>query len=320
MPSNWPSPRVVYARQYNIKAMGLEKLHPFDSRKYGRAWVTLRRSHRELLRAAHIRPKRPITEDELLRVHSTAYLERLRDSAYLANVLEVPVSRVPGWLVDRLVLRPMRWATMGTILAARAAMQHGLAINLGGGYHHASPDDGHGFCVYADIALAIDDLRRGGQLSETNKVVYIDTDAHRGDGVCHSFAADPRVFIYDQYNWHIFPNDPAARRRIDCDVHVGTNIRTPVYLEKLKTRLPPFLHSLSGVKFAIYNAGTDIFTDDQLGSMDVSAEGVQERDRFVLQQLMGLKIPTAVLTSGGYSKESYKLIAAMVSFALTEWA
>ncbi len=75
---------MVYARQYNIKVLGLERLHPFDSRKYGRAWAMLRRSHRQALLISRIRPIRPINEEELLRVHTPEYLERLRDPSFLA--------------------------------------------------------------------------------------------------------------------------------------------------------------------------------------------------------------------------------------------
>ncbi len=101
----------------------------------------------------------------------------------------------------------MRWATMGTVVAAREAMEHGLAVNLSGGYHHASQDEGHGFSAYADVGLAIHELRRTGLLHEKGKVVYVDLDAHQGNGVCRTFFDDSRVFIYDQYNRDIFPMD-----------------------------------------------------------------------------------------------------------------
>jgi histone deacetylase 11 len=259
----------------------------------------------------------------LLAVHSPEYLNRLRGAKFVAGVVEIPVFRyVPGWVADRVILRPMRWATMGTVVAAREAMEHGLAINLSGGYHHASPNDGHGFSAYADVALAIEGLRTSGRLKEGDKVVYIDLDAHQGNGVCRTYFEDRRVFIYDQYNRHIFPLDVRAQRRIDCDASVEGGCGECDYLATLRQKLPAFLDGLTrndGVSLGVYNAGTDIFVADQLGGMNVSAAGVLERDRFVLEQLIKRRIPTLVVLSGGYSQHSYELVAAMVSFVMERW-
>src|SRR5258708_5166865 len=125
---------LVYSRRYDIGLLGLERLHPFDTHKHSRAWKRLRATcGRELIRKT-VRPKRPVRRDELLRIHSTAYLDRLRDSAYLATALEVPPIRLLPWrLLDWCVLRAMRWSTMGTVLAAREAIRDGLAVNLSGG-------------------------------------------------------------------------------------------------------------------------------------------------------------------------------------------
>lgn len=270
-----------------------------------------------------IHPPAPISHLDLLKLHTPQYLQRLRDPKFVATVLEVPpVRRLPGWLVDRCVLRPMRWATMGTVIAARAAMQHCLAVNLSGGYHHASSDNGHGFCAYADVGIAIQQLRATGQLTDADKVVYVDLDAHQGNGVCRTFENDPRLFIYDQYNRHIFPMDVRAQRRIDCDVPMSGGCSQADYLAALRSRLPAFLDSVtrSGtVKLAIYNAGSDIFIDDQLGGLHVSKEGVLERDQFVLHELLARNLPTAVLLSGGYSRQSYQLVVQMIEFILNKW-
>src|SRR4051812_45243189 len=108
-------PRVVYARQYNIGLFGLERLHPFDSRKYGRAYRELPRAPgaREL-RHRTLRPEAPVSREQLLRFHTTEYLEALRRPEYLAGALEVPpLRRLPARFTDLFVLRAMRWATAG---------------------------------------------------------------------------------------------------------------------------------------------------------------------------------------------------------------
>lgn len=322
--SCWPSLRIVYARQYNIGLLGLERLHLFDSHKYGRASSQLRRRFGRRAAALRITPPRAVRREELLRVHTSGYLDRLRDPAFVARVLELPPLRMlPGRLVDWAVLRRMRWATMGTIVAAREAVVHGLAVNLAGGYHHASPNHGHGFSGYADVGLAVDDLHRSGALGESDKIVYVDLDAHQGNGVCRTFERDPRVLIYDQYNARIFPGDEHARRRIDCDVPLPHGCSEADYLHALTTRLPPFLDAVAGgggVRLAVYNAGTDVYAGDQLGGMKVSASGVLGRDRFVLEQLISRRLPTLVLLSGGYSRESYRLVAEMVGYVIERWA
>lgn len=259
-------------------------------------------------------------------MHTPEYLQRLREPAFVAQVLELPQLRLlPAAVIGWAVLRPMRWATAGTIAATSAALDHGLAVNLGGGYHHASPDNGHGFSAYADVGLAISQIRRTGRLDEHERVVYVDLDAHQGNGVCRTFATDRRVFIYDQYNGHIFPGDLRAQRRIDCDVPLQYGCGDEEYLDSLRSRLPPFLHSIqqsaTGEKIglAIYNAGTDVYAGDQLGGMNLSAAGILERDQFVLHELISRRIPTMVVLSGGYSRESYKMVAAMAAHVLETW-
>jgi len=259
---------------------------------------------------------RPINREELKRIHSDEYLARLRDSQYVANALEVQLVRhLPAWMIDWHILRPMRWATMGTVVAARECIQHGLAVNLGGGYHHAKPNRGEGFSIYSDIGIAVASLRTNGQLDKDARVAYIDTDAHQGNGVCHTFANDDRVFIFDIYNNRIYPLlDVDARKRIDCDVGISPGCSDSEYLHELHTRLPGFLDSVTNtpVGLAIYNAGTDVFAGDPLGSLKISADAILERDLFVVRELLSRNIPTVMVLSGGYTKQSYQLVAKSV--------
>jgi histone deacetylase 11 len=317
------TPRIVYSRHYNIGFPGLQRLHPFDIRKYGRAWNELRKLYGRRLSRFWEKPYHPATRIELFAVHTPEYLKRLRSSKFLAGALEVPLLRkMPWWVTDWLILRPMRWATLGTVMSSYLALRHKLVINLGGGYHHASAEHGHGFSIYADVAIAIEDLRQANRLREEDTVAYIDLDAHQGDGICRSFARDRRFFIYDQYNSKIFPGIAEARRRVDCDVPLNPGCNDAEYLSLLRSRLPVFLDSINReghVKLAIYNAGTDVSIDDQLGGLAVSPAGVEERDQFVLMELVTRRIPTVVLLSGGYSRDSFKMVAAMVAFVIETW-
>jgi histone deacetylase 11 len=307
--------RIIYTPKYDLPAHYFaRRLHPFDLRKYSRAYKLLQAAFGPRLKAITVAPPRLITRDELLLVHTSEYLDKLRTPAYLAATVEVPlVGRLPAWLTDFAVLRPMRRATLGTVIATREALQHGLAVNLSGGYHHAKPDGGEGFCFYNDIALAVAMLRREGLVAETDRVAYIDLDAHQGNGVSHAFLHDPRVFLFDAYNEFIYPAyDRVAHDRIDCNLPLPAGCRDDVYLGHLHDKLPGFLDSIgreARVALAIYNAGTDVYTGDALGGLAVSEPGILERDTFVVEQLRDRNIPTVMLLSGGYSEASHRLVA-----------
>ena len=202
---------------YNITAFGLERLHPFDSRKY-------RRIHDALVARGLRRPRdfvrpRPATRSDLLRSTRPEYLRSLRSPDVLAGILEVPVvRRLPAWVIDWRILRPMRYATGGTILACRLALEHGVAINLGGGYHHAASGWGGGFCVYADVPLAVKILHDEGKVG---RVLVVDLDAHQGNGTAAVFRGWDWASIYDLYERDIFP---ARKEPEDYPLPVGPGL------------------------------------------------------------------------------------------------
>jgi histone deacetylase 11 len=306
------TPRIVYHPAYNYGIWGTQWLHPFDQRKFARIWRTLERTCGSRLGPVLVRPQRPVTSEELLAVHSAAHLASLVRPAVVAAALEIPLlAHFPPWLIDRLVLRPMRWQAMGTIVAAREALACGLAVNLGGGFHHARRELAHGFSVYSDIVLMIDSLR-GGRLGSVDRVAYIDLDAHHGDGVASLLADDPRVFLLDMYNREAFPHDPLTSQRVDCNLPLPEGTRGREYLSILRQHLPGFLDSISSggqLKLAIYNAGTDVFECDPIGLLRLTEADIRERDLFVLGELESRRIPAVMLLSGGYTRESYRLVA-----------
>ena len=306
--------KLVYTRRYNIGFLGFERLHPFDSRKYGRAWHAVGRAVRRSRNRAWLGVPRPASLTELATVHDPAYLARLYDSRELATALELPfVRRLPTWAAWRVIARPMRWAVAGSLVAARAALSAGLAVNLSGGYHHAKPDRGEGFCLFNDIAYLIHGLRAEGQLAPDDRVAYVDLDAHQGNGVSHHFHSDSRVFMYDVFNPRVYPAyDRVARGRVDCPVPLPESCTGAQYLRLLELSLPGFIESIQRtgrVGLAVYNAGTDVFAGDVLGGLDLSAADVLARDLYVIDLLRARGIPVVMLLSGGYSRESYRLVA-----------
>lgn len=312
---------IVYSRNYDISFFGLERLHPFDSRKYGRAWRELRRTCGQELREHSFFVDRLADEQELLLAHTAEYLRKIHNAQALAAALEVPIlNRAPVWLTWWRVVRPMLWAVRGTILAAEAAVKHGWAVNLSGGYHHAKPDCGEGFSLFNDIAIAVRQSRVNGTIAANGRVAYIDLDAHQGNGVCHQFLDDREVFIFDMYNRQIYPAyDTTARNRIDCNLPVSHDCGGEEYLKTLRERLPGFLDGISRsqpIALAVYNAGTDVFAGDPLGGLSLTAEDILQRDLFVMNEFRARQIPVVMLPSGGYTKESFRLIATSINALL----
>jgi histone deacetylase 11 len=302
---------LVYSPKYNITAFGLERLHPFDSRKYRRIrdWLV-----RQGLRAIgdFVIPK-PSTQADLLRVHTPEYLRSLRDRYTLARILEVPVVRyLPAWLVAWRVLRPMRWATGGTVLACRLALERGLAINIGGGYHHAGPNRGGGFCVYADIPLALATLKDEGRLGSA---LVVDTDAHQGNGTADAIRPWPWAHILDLFEDDLFPW-PKAEEDIPIPLPPRTN--GAEYLDTLCECLPAALDRFRP-DLVVCNAGSDVLWSDPLSRLFLTAEEMAERDLYVVTEVRGRGVPLAMTLSGGYGPVSWQAHASSIEGILTRF-
>lgn len=294
---------IVYSPRYDITLLGFEKLHPFDSAKYGRVFKYLK--EKGILTGKNHHEPGMVDEETLLKVHSARYLKLIRKSQSIAAIAEVPAFKwIPAILLRCRLLKPMRRATHGTILGAELALREGWAINLSGGYHHAKRENSGGFCFYADIPLA------AYQVWETNpdtKIMVVDLDAHQGNGFEAIFEDDPRVVTFDLYNGQIYPSDlPAAKFiRYNHPIKSGTNTET--YLKKLEENLAPAIEK-EQPDLVIYNAGTDIYEKDPLGALKVSEAGVIARDEHVFNLCLERKIPILMLLSGGYTQESWQLI------------
>jgi histone deacetylase 11 len=208
----------------------------------------------------------------------------------------------------------MRFSTKGTKLAVETALQGNSVFHLGGGFHHAFADHGEGFCIYADVAIALTLARRKGTLGLADDVLIIDLDAHRGNGVEEILKADKCVHFFDIYNFQIYPGYADIENPYISPVPATVN--GEFYLKFLREELPGFLASVPKPKLAIYNAGTDIVAGDRLGQLNVSDRDVIKRDRFVLDSISALGVPVVVLTSGGYTKRSAGLIAESLAYFL----
>ncbi|PKA63644.1 Histone deacetylase 2 [Apostasia shenzhenica] len=295
---------VIYSTSYDIAFLGIEKLHPFDSSKWGRICQFLTKEG--ALDKNKIVEPLEASKDDLLVVHPESYLEGLKSSLKVSMIMEVPpVAMLPNSLVQKKLLRPIRLQVGGSVLAAKAAKERGWAINVGGGFHHCSAEEGGGFCAYADITLCI---QYAFARLNIDRVMIIDLDAHQGNGHETDFCNDRRVYIMDMYNSEIYPLDFAARRYIDQKIELMSGTRTKEYLEQLEKALEVAANRFDP-DLVIYNAGTDILDGDPLGRLKISPDGVVMRDEKVFNFAKNKNRPIVMLTSGGYMKSSARVIA-----------
>lgn len=294
---------IVYTDSYNIGLMGIENLHPFDSKKYKKVYKHLVQEMG--LKRSQFHVPTLIGDEELALVHSRDYLETLKQSQTIAEIAEMhPLGMLPAGLLRRNLLRPMRYAAGGTILGAQLALEHGWAVNLSGGYHHAKWNNGEGFCYFADIPLAI---HRLWQQEPDAQVLVVDLDAHQGNGIEAIMQNDPRFRMLDVYNDAIYPNDLSAKQFIDYHFPISPYTSDDDYLSIVEQALTWAFRERKA-DLLIYNAGTDIYEADPLGGLKVSEAGVLKRDRMVFEMANRFDTPILMVLSGGYTAESGPMI------------
>jgi len=311
--------RLIYSDKYDFKLWGLNKLHPFDGMKFSKAWKLISTEFKDEIDSLWIKPQEPISDELLLKVHTREYLASLNKSSVIAAVIELwPAKYLPLVSLYKMLINPIKLACSGTLLAAETALnEQAIAMNIGGGYHHAFADHGEGFCFFADAALSIIHSRDQGLLSADDTVLMIDLDAHRGNGFESIIKDDAAVKNFDIYCFQSYPGmHEGDMEEFPYMIPLKARMRDELYLNTLKTDLVKFLDENKQAKLVFYNAGNDILDSDPLGGFSVSYDGVVKRDRYVIDQLTQRGIPTVVMTSGGYTNQSHKLIAELAKIVI----
>jgi histone deacetylase 11 len=289
---------IVYSKHYQINLGGLERLHPFDVHKYAKIYLKLQTDG--LIRPADVFVPEPVTDEQMLLVHTREFLAGLNDPETVARYLEAPaVAKAPASVVDAGLLAAFRSATGGTVLAARAAVEHGIAINLAGGYHHARPDAGEGFNVYNDLAIAIRDLQAKGLI---RRALVVDLDVHQGNGTAVCFAGDDDVFTFSMHQREIYPI-PKAVSDLDVELPAGTG--DEAYLRLLEAHLPAAIDR-ARPDLVLLQAGCDALAGDPLAGLTMTPEGIVRRDAVVIDQCARRGIPVAMTLGGGYGPTSWE--------------
>jgi acetoin utilization deacetylase AcuC-like enzyme len=228
---------------------------------------------------------------DLAAVHDLGLLSRIREGC-----LTVREERALGLPWSRALVERARRSVGGTIAAARHAPGSGVAVNLGGGTHHAGHDFAHGYCLFNDVAVALAALRRDG---EGERAIVVDCDVHQGDGTAQIFADDARTFTL---SLHGARNYPFTRVASDLDVDIASGTGDARYLRALDEALD-FALERARPEVAFYLAGADPWAGDRLGRLALSKAGLRARDALVLDRLAAAGAPVCVVLAGGYAED-----------------
>jgi acetoin utilization deacetylase AcuC-like enzyme len=246
----------------------------------------------------------PASDEDILRVHTPQWVGKLKTGTLTASdimLLEIPYSRE---LVDAVWL-----AAGGSILAGQNALRDGFAANIGGGFHHAYPDHGEGFCAIHDVAVAIRRLQADKAI---RKAMVVDTDVHHGNGTAAIFHDDDSVFTI---SIHQESNYPAHKPPSCIDLHMMDRAGDDEYLGVLVPTVESALHEFKP-DMLFYVGGADPFCEDQLGGLSLSKKGLMERDRRVFAAARRRKVPIASTLAGGYARRVEDTVAIHVNTIL----
>ncbi|MCF6337399.1 MAG: histone deacetylase [Gammaproteobacteria bacterium] len=293
---------IYYHPQYNISLGLLNYLHPFDGRKFSRVFKTIKG-----LNDINIKqPEYPVSQKIINNFVGEIQRRLLHRKRYILRALEIPyIPLLPFSIIDKRILLPMRWGVGGTIAATTDALKDNNAWNLAGGYHHATPRNSQGFCIYNDIGIALQEASAAGLISETDKILIVDVDAHHGNGNAYTFMDNQNVTILDIYNNDVYPQNNLTKERVNINVPLAAGAEGSQYNEALKNALGELK---SDYRIAYVIAGTDVLASDPLGGLGLSVPECVERDKMVYEKLLSLSIPTVFVGGGGYSSESAQAI------------
>ncbi|MGB9487398.1 MAG: histone deacetylase [Terriglobia bacterium] len=277
--------KLVYSDRYDLNLGS----HVFPSIKYRLVKEKLLRER--LAEPGDFVEPPPASDDDIALVHHREYLRRLQAGklSYLEVLrLEIPYSPE--------LVRAVWLCTGGSILAGRLALEERVGVNVGGGFHHAYPDHGEGFCVLNDFAVAIRRLQKDKTIGQA---MTVDCDVHQGNGTAAIFGGDHTVFTLSihQENNYPYPKPPSS-----LDINLRDGVGDEEYLRELGQGLDRALAEFRP-DLIFYLAGADPYRDDQLGGLKLSLEGLEKRDRLVFEKASGRNIPVAVTLAGGYARQ-----------------
>ena len=232
----------------------------------------------------------PATREQLLRVHTEEYLADLENLQLTARTLysELPLTRE--------IIRMFILLTGGTIKTVELALEKGIAVHIGGGFHHAFAAKAEGFCYLNDLAIAVCEMQAQGKIK---KAMVIDCDLHQGNGTAKIFENDASIYTFSIHQFDLYP----IKEKSDLDIHLPNGVQDDEYLSHLKINLPQIIDRFKP-DLLVYQAGADPYKHDQLGNLSISIAGLAERDRLIYHWAGERRVPIAVTLGGGYAYDT----------------
>lgn len=255
-----------------------------------------------VIAAGDVMPMEEASRELLGLVHDDTYLDDLFNFT-----LDPMAERKMGLPWTPALLRRSRLAVSGTLNAARAALEDGIAGNLGGGTHHAMPDHGRGFCIFNDVAIAARQLLNEGSV---NRALIVDLDVHQGDGTAVVFRNEPRVFTFSM---HGDRNYPARKPPSTVDVALAAGTTDEEYLAILRAHLPEVIRRAQP-DIVFYLGGVDVHGEARFGHLALTEDGIRRRDRLLIEAVRARGLPLVLTLAGGYAstpRETARLHAIM---------
>jgi acetoin utilization deacetylase AcuC-like enzyme len=297
--------KLIYSEEYYLPI----GQHVFPSEKYRR--IQRRLLETKVAEAGDFLTPEPASDQDILLVHTPQYVEKLTTGTLSAREelqMEIPYSKE--------LVRAFWLAAGGSILAAQHALKDGIAINIGGGFHHAFPDHGEGFCMVHDVAVAIRRMQRDDKI---RNAMTVDCDVHQGNGTAAIFAGTrvPSEPLPSQHHTtpklrsahagdvftislHQHNNYPMWKPPSSIDVDLPDGIGDDDYLGWLDNALSSGFRQFEP-ELICYIAGADPYKEDQLGGLALSIEGLKRRDQLVFRVARARGIPVMVTYAGGYA-------------------
>jgi acetoin utilization deacetylase AcuC-like enzyme len=237
-----------------------------------------------------------VSPKDLSQIFNPQYVEQL-----VSGTLDPKAMRRIGFPWSAQLIKRSLTAVGGTVLTAELALQHGKALNLTGGYHHAFANYGSGFCLFNDLYLAALAML---QKPNIDKVLIFDCDVHQGDGTAKLAESNPQVFTVSIHGEKNFPH----RKQVsNLDFNLAKGTTDIEYLDTVDCALQLAINTCQP-DAVIYDAGVDIHIDDDLGHLNISTLGVYQRDCLVFDACQRKGLPIAAVIGGGYQRDIDALV------------
>ena len=267
--------------------------HRFPIKKFGELIKLLRKKN--IATSYNTFEPNEVSVTTLLNVHTEEYINKINNLS-----LDKDEIRKLGFPLVKSVRRRSFVATGGTVLASKLAVKHKLACNTAGGSHHAFSNQGNGYCVFNDVAVATSYLKKK---YKYKKILILDLDVHQGDGTAKIFESDDSVFTV---SIHSKKNYPSKKQKSNIDIELEDGIKDEEYLNVVNQ----LLQKISDLQFdfVFYVAGVDVHFEDRLGKLNITETGIRKREELVINNFFKRNIPLCGVLGGGYNHNFEQLV------------